>query len=201
MNKSLNLKWNLTQTINEPWAYAQIFDDEEVQKIIELGSNGKDSTELSAGSLENNKTNLNIRTSEVSFLKSDSENNEWIFRKLTNAVVEVNKQFFQFDLTEIESLQFTIYTGDLNGFYTKHVDTGFKFSGNPRKLSFSVQLSDPDSYDGGDLLLHYQHEPVKAKREKGSINFFPSYTLHEVTPVTKGIRYSLVGWVQGPAFK
>jgi len=31
--------------------------------------------------------------------------------------------------------------------------------------------------------------------------FFPSYTLHEVTPVTKGTRYTLVGWVHGPAFK
>jgi len=37
-------------------------------------------------------------------------------------------------------------------------------------------------------------------RALGSISFFPSYTIHEVTPVTSGVRYSLVGWACGPAF-
>jgi len=199
-NKTLNLKWFLNPTINEPWAYAFVFNDEETKKIIELGTNGEDATPLRAGHLERGVTNLNIRSCEVSWLKSDSVNNEWLFQKLTSAINDVNKQMFQFDLTEIESLQFTIYNDRTSDFYRKHVDSTYKQLA-PRKLSFSVQLSDPDEYEGGDLILHYQDDPVKAKREKGSITFFPSYTLHEVTPVTKGTRYSLVGWVTGPQFK
>ena len=64
-----------------------------------------------------------------------------------------------------------------------------------------MQLSDPSEYEGGELKLYNGHEPITIKREKGLIVFFPSYTLHEVTPVTKGERYTLVGWVHGPAFK
>ena len=36
---------------------------------------------------------------------------------------------------------------------------------------------------------------------RGSVNYFPSYMLHEVTPLERGTRYALVGWVNGPAFK
>jgi PKHD-type hydroxylase len=65
----------------------------------------------------------------------------------------------------------------------------------------SVQLSDPSDYEGGDLLLHISADPKKAPKNQGQVILFPSHTLHEVTPVTKGIRYSLVAWVTGPKFK
>jgi PKHD-type hydroxylase len=64
-----------------------------------------------------------------------------------------------------------------------------------------VQLSDPSEYEGGELRLHTSQEPVIIRKEKGMVVCFPSYTLHEVTPVTRGERYTLVGWVHGPAFK
>ena len=68
-----------------------------------------------------------------------------------------------------------------------------------RKLSFSVQLSHPNDYRGGDLLLNNGAESIS--KNKGSMTLFPSHTLHEVTPVTKGVRYSLVGWVIGDKLK
>ena len=49
--------------------------------------------------------------------------------------------------------------------------------------------------------MHTQKKPTETKRKKGTIIFFPSYTLHEVTKVTKGTRRALVGWATGPAFK
>jgi PKHD-type hydroxylase len=70
-----------------------------------------------------------------------------------------------------------------------------------RKLSFSLLLSDDDAYEGGDLLIHIGEKPQHTKRKKGTIIFFPSYMLHEVTEVTKGTRQALVGWVTGPAFR
>jgi PKHD-type hydroxylase len=77
-----------------------------------------------------------------------------------------------------------------------------EFQGNgTRKLSFTVQLSDTKDYKGGDLVFHYKSQPVKAYREKGMVVVFPSTMLHEVTPVKKGTRYSLVGWVAGPRFR
>jgi len=41
-------------------------------------------------------------------------------------------------------------------------------------------------------------EPIVAPRGQGSVTFFPSMLLHRVTPITKGHRYSLVGWAAGP---
>jgi PKHD-type hydroxylase len=74
-------------------------------------------------------------------------------------------------------------------------------NGTVRKLSFTLQLSDPADYDGGELQLMNSKKPTIASREQGYVMVFPSYTLHEVTPVTRGTRYSLVSWVTGKPFK
>ena len=72
------------------------------------------------------------------------------------------------------------------------------FDGIVRKLSISIQLTDPTKYEG-DLNLYWS-DAVTMKKNKGSLFIFPSYMLHEVTPVTKG-ENSLVCWVNGPQFK
>ena len=112
----------------------------------------------------------------------------------------MNEQFFNFNIEKIESVQFTEYDESYKGFYKSHVDTAFETS-TFRKLSFSLQLTDSDEYSGGDLLLHTSYNPDTASRTKGTMNVFPSYLLHEVTPVTEGTRYALVGWVLGERFK
>ena len=53
----------------------------------------------------------------------------------------------------------------------------------------------------GELELRFGKDPITIGKERGLIALFPSYTMHRVTPVTKGTRYSLVAWVSGPAFK
>ena len=70
-----------------------------------------------------------------------------------------------------------------------------------RKLSFSLQLSDPEDYNGGDLVIYNGNKPVKTKRQRGYMLVFPSFSVHEVTKLTKGTRYSLVGWIAGENFK
>ena len=112
----------------------------------------------------------------------------------------MNKKYFEYDLDYISDLQFTVYNGDTNDFYVKHIDTLYESTGI-RKLSFSIQLSHPDNYEGGELQLHYSNTPDIAKKEQGSMTIFTSHSLHEVTPITKGIRYALVGWVVGPKMK
>ena len=74
-------------------------------------------------------------------------------------------------------------------------------SGNVRKLSFSVQLNDPKDYKGGELNLYTSEKPETMKKEQGTLILFPSFILHEVTPVTKGERNALVSWVTGKQFK
>ena len=71
-----------------------------------------------------------------------------------------------------------------------------------RKLSFSLQLSDPDDYEGGNVqFLDENGKSYFAPRQKGSIILFDSRTQHRVLKVTKGTRKSIVGWVVGPRWK
>ena len=86
-----------------------------------------------------------------------------------------------------------------SGKYGKHVDCSYNT--NIRKLSFTLQLSDPSDYDGGDLCLYFGEDAEVIKREQGYVALFPSYVLHEVTPVTRGTRYSLVSWITGKPFR
>jgi len=70
-----------------------------------------------------------------------------------------------------------------------------------RKISITVQLSDPDEYEGGDFEFLIGKEIIKLPRKKGCAIVFPSYFLHRVTPVTKGTRKSLVLWGSGQPFR
>jgi PKHD-type hydroxylase len=67
-----------------------------------------------------------------------------------------------------------------------------------RKLSCVVQLSDPSDYEGGELQMNSGAQIISVPREKGLVTFFSSFVLHRVTPVTKGVRKSLVAWISGP---
>ena len=64
-------------------------------------------------------------------------------------------------------------------------------------LSFVLPLSDPESYEGGELVLKPSFQEKSIPLEQGKIIVFPSFILHKVTPVTSGTRYMLVGWLRG----
>jgi PKHD-type hydroxylase len=204
-----SFNWWLEITTNENWAYVHnVFTPEECKKIIEVGTSGIGATPLTYGMIGGDDSGPEIsaeqvyktRRSPISWIRTDIPENRWIFERITSSIISTNKQFFNYDLTDIQSLQFTCYDGKEKGFYEKHIDMMYNSTGT-RKLSLSIQLSDSSDYEGGDLLLHYKNNPDKAMRNQGTATFFPSWMLHEVTPVTKGKRYSLVAWVQGPRFK
>ena len=70
-----------------------------------------------------------------------------------------------------------------------------------RKVSLTVQLTDGDDYEGGDLQLWRGNTRLNAPRGKGTVVIFPSYMMHRVTEVTKGTRESLVLWVGGDHYR
>tara|TARA_Y100001938_G_C7943722_1_gene355633 strand:- start:91 stop:720 length:630 start_codon:yes stop_codon:yes gene_type:complete len=185
------------------WSYMEnVFSHEECDKIIEYGSvKYRDlCTEGRVAGIDpEGEKNIKKRSSEVVMIPNHDEEVHWLFQKLCRAVNAINEQVYEYDLRAIETLQYTTYDSSYNGFYTKHIDSRYGIMS--RKLSLTVQLSDPDDYEGGDVLLHLGSEPHVANKLRGSITFFPSFVLHEVTPVTKGRRNSLVLWVVGPEFK
>jgi len=193
----VNQSWSYN--LNERWSYnPNLFTGAELDTIINNSENTLLYTEMQSGLIGEKTSNNSIRDSQVSWINC-IEDNAWIYQRLNDVVFHNNEKFYNFDLTEMQPLQFTKYPAG-SGFYVSHIDMAYK-SSSTRKLSFSVQLSDPSTYEGGDLLLHLRRKPTKMPRDRGTIIFFPSWTLHEVTPVTSGVRYSLVGWVTGPRFK
>lgn len=139
-----------------------------------------------------------VRKSKIKWINPGKET-DWIFKRLTDITTNLNDRFFQFDIDGLfEGLQYTNYTAPGN-YYGKHVDRGFNTK--IRKLSISIQLTNPKKYTGGDLNLHFQNKPVTMSKEQGTLVIFPSYVLHEVTPVITGERNSLVAWVSGKNFK
>ena len=139
-----------------------------------------------------------IRRSQVSWLENNL-NTKWVFEKLANVASQLNAEHFRLDLVGFgEPLQLTNYDQSENGMYGWHQDYG---GGTSRKLSLAMQLTDPSEYEGGNLQVMTTSKPENVRKQRGLIAAFPSYVLHQVTPVTQGSRQSLVAWVSGPAFK
>jgi PKHD-type hydroxylase len=183
--------WYLNKNKYENWAFVEnFFSKEECESIIEIGTRKMEVAGTGNGIISE------IRKSDVNHFRHNNEN-RWIFEKITDGILSVN-QLFNFDLTHFLTIQFTRYETP-EGWYKNHTDVGSEFSS--RKLSLSIQLSDPSDYEGGELALQFGVNPLIIPKDRGLLVAFPSYVLHEVKPMTKGTRYSLVVWVDGPPFK
>ncbi len=148
----------------------------------------------------------------------------WVGGFLWHYIMRANRENFLYDLRCIdgESIQYTRY-GE-GQFYGWHNDAGLANQYKPvsvgnraeglgqdflneniemvRKLSFVVQLSDPDDYEGGNLqLLDEAGQSYIAPRKRGTVILFDSRTQHRVQKVRSGVRKSLVGWTVGPRWK
>ena len=165
----------------------------ELDAIINIGNSVEQQKALTAGG-----DLPKVRDSFVAWL-FPNDITGWIFERLQTIVTSINQQFYGFDLQGFyQGLQFTKYSAP-GQHYDWHVDRGPGHG--VRKLSLSLLLSDPETYQGGDLEQRFGDESQAIPRERGLICLFPSFVHHRVTPVTKGTRYSLVAWVSGPPFK
>ena len=145
-------------------------------------------------------------------------------------VQKANRDNFLYDLSHIdaEKLQYTRYEKD--EYYDWHKDSGIAVNYGPkmnnisegntidnkemhldylnqkteyvRKLSFTLQLSSPDEYEGGNVqLIDDEGKSYIAPRQRGCIILFDSRTPHRVLKVTNGTRRSIVGWVVGKRWR
>ncbi len=141
-----------------------------------------------------------VRRSQISWM-GKTQDTAWVFNKLGHIASALNAQYYRFELTGFgEHLQLTNYDQSEQGMYGWHVDYGGKIAPS-RKLSLVLQLTDPSQYEGGNLQVMVGGQPQTVRKQRGLVAAFPSYVLHQVTPVTSGNRQSLVAWVSGPAFR
>ena len=146
-----------------------------------------------------------IRRSRVLWFDADSSPDPdltaAVDRRMAEVTALLNRTRFGFALDGFdEAFQIARYDAEIAGGYIRHVDRGEGPRARRRKLGISIQLSAPETYDGGDLILEPQAVPITGPRRRGTAIAFPSYVVHEVTPVPRGCRYSFVAWVHGPGF-
>lgn len=199
---SVNVNFNLDPKICQ--LLIDEFNDKEYGNPSILARTGN------TGDFMTLETIKNVRNSCIKFL----DRNHWAYGLCWHYVNCVNNEFWKYDLYSVETVQLTKYVE--GGFYAWHIDSGMnnneeylvmnKFDQivyGDRKLSVTIQLNDPSEYEGGILELFdpYIGTKITAPSEKGHISVFESHTRHRVTKVKKGVRYSLVAWINGPLFK
>jgi len=153
-----------------------------------------------------------IRKTSINWIK-DKDNKinalAWHFLR------EANRIQFNYDLTYFQPIQFGEYKD--GGFFGWHQDDGGNIdidkSNEVRKLTAVLVLSDPDTFEGGELQFYNGDRPMQDMGEitgeqvtndiksQGTVVVFDSRDWHRVTPVTKGVRHSVVCWTVGPNFK
>jgi PKHD-type hydroxylase len=182
----------------EPFAWWEdSFTNEQLDWLQQKAKEATQDAEVGGGS--GGVVNDQVRRSQLKWIEK-SQDTAWLFEGLSHVASRLNADHFGFELSGFgESLQLTNYHEANQGTYTWHQDFGG--TGASRKLSMVLQLSDPSEYEGGELQLLINKEPTSVKKKRGHITVFPAWTLHQVTPVVKGTRQTLVVWVSGPAFK
>ena len=138
------------------------------------------------------------RISTISWLPFDKMQS--MYDDINNFIQKTNKNHFGFgDIKITEMAQVTEY---LKGeYYNWHTDTAINMSLEPpvRKLSMTLLLNDPSEFEGGELQIAGANTSPIMKQ--GHATIFASFLQHTVTPVTRGVRRSLVMWFGGEPFK
>ena len=180
-----------------PYHIANAFTQEELEWIGNL-QQLYPYQDASIGGDETSQLDESIRKSRIKWIHHDDKS-WWVYDKLVNHIQEANKTWGFTINSIIDSIQYTEYY-EGGGHYDWHMDIG-NYPMNNRKISVTIQLSSPDEYEGGDLEFWVGRTPDKAPREHLLAILFPSYLMHRVTPITKGVRKSLVLWVGGDTFR
>lgn len=174
------------------------FSKEECESIIKRSVNFPESDGVIGVDTDDTDVNSKYRRSKVRFVHDDIYPD--LFKKMWDMTIQVNREWFNFHIEDLRFMQYTEYDESYKGEYKRHHDVFW--TENPhRKLSVVLQLTDPSTYEGGDLGLDVEGEPPSDYKDQGTVIWFPSWTPHWVTPVTKGKRNSIVCWFEGPHWR
>ena len=160
-----------------------LFLEEEVEQIIELG----DALVLEEGKVHGDKVNHSIRNSRIAWIHPEKDT-WWLFDR----AIMVFKSSLPF--SSLQSMQYTVYDNK-GSHYSWHRDVGNGDEIMKARINVAVlQLSDPGNYKGGVLQIKYEDQVIDVMKTKGMVTTFPIQLEHKVTPVTSGIRKTLIMW-------
>ena len=182
------------------FVYPHQVDEGICKRIIGLAGNGWEASEVESD-LGSDELDTSLRRSEVFWTKE-----EWLVALIWSYMDAYNEvSGLSYDIRSVETIQLTRY--GKGGFYDFHVDgygsKKWEVGGSVRKISMTIQLS--EDYKGGKFqvarLRSGEKEVDTMDKSMGTVILYPSVLEHRVLPVTRGVRYSLVAWFSGPAFR
>ena len=181
-------------------AWADAFSREEIDRIVAYGEGLTTERAVPPDIPASRRAAFDkVRITHTAWIEQNAQT-KWLFDRMQGVAQALNDATYQYDLRGFsENFQYTVYHGVEGGHYDWHVDHGPLHV--QRKLSMTVQLSDPSAYEGCNLEFCASGNIETAPREQGTVIAFPSYVLHRVTPIVSGTRRSLVVWTTGPKFK
>jgi len=186
------------------WYWAGAIPKEQCEKIIALGEDQWKAATVIGEDVGICKTS-SYRESDVAWTDE-----KWVYETIWPYMVGANEGAgWNYDIRAAETMQISRY--DEGNHYNFHRDgmgshrgvdseaTGIR-EGNTRKISLVLVLS--NEFEGGNLTFDSGvGQAPNFEQEVGTLVAFPSFVGHKVTPVTAGIRHSLVAWFMGPPFK
>lgn len=180
--------------INQWWGFEGFFTNEECDQIAAICESvviGQAGVISSRGRFLDRMS----RNCKSGWLTRD-DGVEWLYSRLQQLVLDVNKRTLKFDLEDgqMEALQYLEY--GFGQFYDWHTDSGADQVAQ-RKWTIVVQLSDKSDYVGGKTEIDSQARTRHAPRGRGSVAIFPSHLRHKAHPVWIGKRKALVAWIRG----
>ena len=180
----------------------------ECQDIINWYENNKEWQKALVYNSKGPKQESDSRKGQISWDYKEETPHIW---KIKNQILDYNEKH-HYNLSGKVEIQMAKY--ELDGCFSRHQDTyvdlshyqSYHSDGKVRKISSTFQLSNPNDYEGGELIITTKKEVngssgISAPKEQGTQIMFPSFIQHEVKSVTKGIRYALVIWALGPWWK
>lgn len=181
------------------YKFDNVIDSDTIDKILQLGESNQWTRGLTNN--ENDPNKSETRTTDVIW-----NNEQWLYDIFWPYMEHANKEGgWNLNITCAESFQLGRFLE--NGYHSTHMDcSGFNIANNPesvmhgtvRKLSMVCWLN--EDFEGGEFKMHRCVMPNDGviKPTTGTIVFFPAWFMHEVAPIIKGTRYSLVTWFRGP---
>jgi PKHD-type hydroxylase len=175
------------------WIYEKAVPSEICDYIVSSFKNN----EYESGTVGHNIIKENVRRVFVQYIPQ----NNWITSLIHYYGFDANKENFNYTVSDSSQVQFLKYEPGM--FYRVHADTSdyVGVESYYRKLTVILNLTDPSEFDGGKFVLYNNGlTAIRPEATKGTVFVFPSFMNHKISPITKGTRYSMVGWIMGPPF-
>lgn len=187
------------------WCYFKsYFPADYCQRLIDVISL-RSPSDAKIGTNDGVQSDTSFRRSKIRFVNRGDAELDYMFDELWRLAIRANQDWFDVHISKLDYFQIAEYESANAGEYKTHHDI-FYMNGDPyyhRKLSCVVQLSDPATYEGGDLCFEHvdAYPDAQEMRQQGTAIFFPSFVRHAALPVTAGNRFSLAAWFDGPKWR